>query len=444
MIQLLLLVALAGLMHAGRTFTPFPTIGSGPAATTLAAGFLLLAALLAGDLFKQLGLPKLTGYLATGILAGPYVLGLVSQSMLLDLRIFNGVAISLIALTAGTEMDFRSLRPLMRGILWISAFAVLGTMAILTGAAFLLRDLLPFAAQLDSLQMLALAAVLGVALSSQSPAVVVALRKETEADGPMSRTVLGVVVFADLIVIVLFAIATGVARPIIVPGPNAGLPIASLLWEVFGSLGIGAVVGLLIMAYLKLAPGGGALFVVITGFLSAEIGERVHLDPLLIALSAGMLVRNFSSLGDRLHHAIESASLPVYVSFFAVSGATIHLDALQHVGLVAGIFVLIRAASFLGGTRLGASIAGSEDVVKKFAGFGLIPQAGLALALALLFARSFPSFGEEAGALVFGVVALNELTAPILYRWALIRSGEAGRAIEPEPAPPTEPIPAVD
>lgn len=443
MIQLLLLICLGGLMHAARTYTPFPTLGSGPAGTTLAAGFLILAALLAGDLFKQLGLPKLTGYLATGIVAGPYVLGLVSESMLVDLRIFNGVAIALIALTAGTEMDFRALRPLMRGILWISGFAILGTMLILTLAAFLLRDLLPFAASLNTVQMLALAAVLGVTLSSQSPAVVVALRKEMEADGPMCRTVLGVVVFADLIVIVLFAVAAGIARPLIEAGGSGAMSGGSLAWEVFGSLGIGAVIGVLVIAYMKFARGGGALFVVITGFLSAEIGQRVHLDPLLIALSAGMLVRNFSDLGDKLHHAIEEASLPVYVSFFAVSGATIHLDALQHVGLTAGLFVLIRAGSFLTGTRLGAAMAGSEEIVKKYAGFGLLPQAGLALALALLFARSFPSFGEEASALVFGVVALNELMAPVLYRWALIRSGEAGKTAGRE-FPSEEPVAAVD
>lgn len=442
MIQLLLLVAISGLMHAARTFTPFPTIGSGPAGTTLAAGFLLLAALLAGDLFKQLGLPKLTGYLATGILAGPYVLGLVSPTMLVDLRIFNGVAIALIALTAGSEMDFRALRPLMRGILWISAFAILGTMLVMTGTSYFLRDLLPFADGLTSVQMLALAGVLGVTLSSQSPAVVVALRTEMEADGPMSRTVLGVVVFADIIVIVLFAIVTGIARPVIDAGASAGMPIGSLMWEVFGSLGVGVLIGLFVMAYLKMAPGTGALFVVVTGFLTAEIGERVHLDPLLVALSAGVVVRNFSSLGDRLHHAIESASLPVYVCFFAVSGATIHLDALAHVGLVAGLLVLIRGVSFLSGARLGAGIARSEDAVRKFAGFGLLPQAGLALALALLFARNFPSFGEEASALVFGVVALNELIAPVLYRWALIRSGEAGRATPAAEA--AEPLPAVD
>jgi hypothetical protein len=66
-------------------------------------------------------------------------------------------------------------------------------------------------------------------------------------------------------------------------------------------------------------------------------------------------------------------------------------------------------------------------VVRKYSGFGLLPQAGLALALALLFTRSFPQLGSEASALVFGIVAINELVAPVAYKWALVRSGEAGR-----------------
>ncbi|HUS63550.1 MAG TPA: hypothetical protein VMZ28_03365, partial [Kofleriaceae bacterium] len=68
----------------------------------------------------------------------------------------------------------------------------------------------------------------------------------------------------------------------------------------------------------------------------------------------------------------------------------------------------------------------APDVVRKYGGFGLMPQAGLALALALLFTRTFPQFGAAASALVFGVVALNELIAPVLFRLALVRSGEAG------------------
>jgi Kef-type K+ transport system membrane component KefB len=425
--QFILLLILLGLMHAARSFSPLPGLGSGPGGTTLAAGFLLLTALFAGDLFQTLHLPRLTGYLLMGILVGPYSLELVSEQMLGQLRVFTGVAIALIALTAGTEMSFPSMRPLFRGIAWITGIAVIGTAFVLSAAAYLLRPLLPFTSGLSTAQSIALSAVLGVTMAAQSPAVVVALRKELDSDGPVTRTVLGVVVLADLVIVVLFAVVSSFARAALGGATADSITGSVLAWEIFGSAAAGLLIGVLVAAFLRSVRHGGALFVVTVGFLVAEVGRRIHLDPLLVALFAGLFIRNFTSYGNRLHEEIEVASLPVYVAFFAVAGATIHLDALMVVGIPAALFVLIRSTSFLSGSRIGARLAGSEEAVRRYAGFGLLPQAGLALALAVLFARSFPQLGTEAAALVFGVVALNELFCPILYRWALVTSGEAGR-----------------
>lgn len=429
--QVLLLLVVVGLMHATRSFTPSPLQGSGPAAVVMAAGFLLLAALFAGNLAKELHVPRLTGYLMLGVVMGPQVLGLVGDVTLGQLRIFNGVAISLIALTAGTEMDLKMMRPLFRGIAWITLIGVVGTGVVLSVAAYFMRDLLPFMRGMSTGQVMAVAAVLGTTMASQSPAVVVALRKELNADGPVSRTVLGVVIASDLVVILFFALTSTIARSVLAMAGQEAAGLGTLVWEVLGSAVIGVLIGVLVAAFLRSLPDGGALFVVMVGFLVAEVGQRVHLDPLLVALAAGIFIRNATSHGDRLHHEIEQASLPVYISFFAVAGATIHLDALAIVGLPAVIFVVVRAAGFLSGSRLGARIAGSDEMVRKYAGCGLLPQAGLALALASLFTRSFPQLGAPASALVFGVVALNEMFSPIVYRWALTRSGEAQAEAEP-------------
>lgn len=434
--QFLFLLLIIGLMHAARSFAPTPNAAYGAAGTTMAAGFLLIAALLAGNLFKACGLPRLTGYLALGIVAGPHLLELVSERMLVQLRIFNGVAISLIALTAGAEMDFRAMRPLLRGIASISVIAVVGTIGLLTTVVYFMRDMLPFAQSLDTPAWLAMSAVLGVTLSAQSPAVVVALRKEMEADGPMTRTVLGVVIVSDLVVILLFALASAIAKPMLATGAAVNTPQHSIAWEILGSIAAGLFIGALIAAFLRSFRSGGALFIIATGFLVAEVGQRIQLDPLLIALAAGILIRNFTQFGDLLHEQIEASSLPVYVSFFAVAGATIHIDALAHIGLPAALLVLSRATGFLTGNRIATRVAQSPDVVRRFAGFGLLPQAGLAIALALLFTRSFPELGESASALIFGVVAINEMLAPVAYRWALIRSGEAGRRTNPSEARP--------
>jgi Kef-type K+ transport system membrane component KefB len=124
----------------------------------------------------------------------------------------------------------------------------------------------------------------------------------------------------------------------------------------------------------------------------------------------------------------------VYVLFFCVAGATLHVEALPVVWLPAALFVVVRGVGLLVGANVGARLAGAPRVVQRYVGFGLLPQAGLALALSMLFSRTFPEFGAEAGALTMSVVALNELLAPVAYRWAIERSGEAERAVPQAPS----------
>ena len=100
------------------------------------------------------------------------------------------------------------------------------------------------------------------------------------------------------------------------------------------------------------------------------------------------------------------------------------------VGVPVFLLVLTRAAGFIGLGRMATTLANAPEVVRKYIGLGLMPQAGLALALALLFVKTFPRIGAGASALIFGAVAINEMIAPVLYRFALVKSGEAGQVEE--------------
>jgi Kef-type K+ transport system membrane component KefB len=425
--RLLFILILAGLMNAARSFSPDIPVGGGAAGTALACGYLLLSAFIMGSIFKSLRLPRLTGYLATGILAGPQVLNLVSGPMVSNLQIFNGVATALIALTAGVELDLVAMKPLVRSIFWLTGVAVCGTVVLISFAVFLLHGRLPFLHGLTGLQIAVLSLVLGVTMVAQSPAVVVALQSEMSADGPLTRTVLGVVVISDLVVIVLFAIVSSIAKTFLGTKLDALHTAGALAWEVLGSITIGACIGVIIAIYLQFVKGRSALFVLAGAFLVAEVGQRIDLDPLLIALSAGVFIRNLTPHGKRLQDEIEASSLPIYVVFFAVTGATVHIRELMIVGIPALVIVLTRAGGFIGLGKLATSLAEAPAVVQRYIGLGLMPQAGLALALALLFVKTFPNIGAEASALVFGGVAINELLAPVLYRYALVASGEAGK-----------------
>ena len=221
--RFVLIIAVCGLMHAVQSFGGTATDPRRAAsALVVGVGFVLIASWFMGRLFATVRLPKLTGYLAMGLIAGPAALGLLPPTTVSGMGLVNGMAIALIALTGGSEMDFRTMRPLFRSIAWITLIAVIGTSMLLASVTFVLSGYISFLHALPFTARVAVSAVVGVVVVAQSPAVVVAIRAETGADGPVARTALGVVVLADLVVIVLFAILSSVANAVLSGHVNFG------------------------------------------------------------------------------------------------------------------------------------------------------------------------------------------------------------------------------
>jgi Kef-type K+ transport system membrane component KefB len=444
--NLLILLALGSLVHAAQTLLPIGGDAHGTAGTALAFGLLLLVAFVSGDILARLRLPKLVGYILAGIAIGPHALGLVSESMIVQLDLIEGVAICLIALTAGGELNLDRLRPLLPTIVALTFWAVIGTSVLLGLALFFVSPRLGFLQGMQGPTLLAFCGMLGVVLSAQSPAVVMAMLSETRSEGPVSRTMLGVVVIADLVVIVLFSGASAVVRSMMSGEGDAARTARAIAWELFGSMGSGILVGILLAYYLRRIRQDASLFVVLLCIIVAEITTRVSLDPLIVMLSAGLVIANFGEPNaSSLVHDLQAASLPLYLVFFAVAGTTLHLDLLSEFGAVAAILVLLRALGFGLGGAIATRQARSPVEIRRWAWTGLLPQAGLALALALVVQRSFGDAGKGASALLLGVIALNELLMPIVLRSALLRSGEAmvRSSVAPAVRPPA-PTPSAE
>lgn len=422
-VPVLLLLALGGLMQAGRSF------GNDASAGTLVSfGYLMLSAFFAGKIADRLGLPKLTGYLIVGVVTGPFVLDLVGEQAATTLKVVSDTAICLIALTAGGELNIQRVRPLFRTLRAMTVFAVVGAMVLLSATLFVIKPLIPFLDRMPVTSALAVACVIGVALSAQSPAVVMALLAETRADGPLSRVILGSVIVADLVVILMYAVTATLASAVLGGGLDVTDTALSVSWELFGSIGFGFVMGILLSTFLRFSPRGGPLFATLLCVVVAEIGARVHLDPLIVMLAAGIWLENFSRVtAHALLHEIEGARLPLFLVFFALAGTHIDVQQLIDALLPVSILVILRAFAFRIGTGIACRVSGAEPVVRRYAWFGLVPQSGLALALALLVRQTFPAFGDAAAVLTFGVVGANELVAPVILRRMLVRSGETGK-----------------
>jgi len=444
--RLLLLVVLALLMQAARQFAPIDVVGSGPAGITLSCGFLLLTAVLAGSLIAQIGLPRITAYLLAGALVGPEAFDLVSPEMVDGLNLFRGLAVPFIALLVGAELHFPSQQPGLRGSIAITVISSITSIAVITGAAFAARGLLPFLDGLDTAGALLLCLLIALPLTASSPSVAVALRDDTDAEGPLIRSVMSVVVLSALLLIALTAVAVPVAIAVVAQPGDALRPAGKLAWTLFGSLAFGVGAGFGVAALLRKLAAGGALFAIGLSFAAAELGPRMGLDPLVLALAAGLFLRNGTELGPRLLADMQPITLPVYVAFFAVAGATIPLSAFPAVGAGALVLVAARAVGLNLGWRLGARAAAAPPHVARLGGLGLLPQADLAVALAALVAAVFP--GASALALIGAVVGIDAFIGPVLFRIALVRSGEAGqrsaRAADDDAAPELASEPLAD
>ena len=430
MIPLLILLAVGGLMQAARSFSADTSIGG----TELAFGFLLLASYFTAKVINRVGLPKLTGYLLAGVLAGPYVLQLVTHEMTDSLKVVSNTATAVLALQAGSELELKKIKPIMKTLSGITIFAVIGAMFALGGMLFLIRPMLPFFDGMTTTQSAAVCMSIGVALSAQSPAVVMAMLGETRAEGPLASVILASVVVADLTVITVFSVALAITGALIGGSVDVTATALEVAWELFGSMVFGVAIGVLMSQYLSAVKHGAVLFALMICVVVAEIGARARLDPLIILLATGIYLRNFSKADPtELIHSFESAQLPVFLVFFALAGSHLDIYTLVATLPVIAILAVTRASSFFIGSKIACKRSGAPEVVAKYAWFGLVPQAGLALALALVFKNTFPSFagntkfGEEVSVVLFGVVGFNELLAPVVLRIMLMRSGEAGK-----------------
>jgi Kef-type K+ transport system membrane component KefB len=422
-------VAILILLFAGvQLIIPLEVARHGAQSESLLVfGFLVLAAYTMGELAKLVRLPMITGYLFAGILFGPWMLGVVPQPVIEELRPVERLAIALIAFLAGAELRWSELRERARAILTILGTELLLSFGLIVTALVVLRRYVPFfTGGAMMTEVLALAALFAAVAIVHSPAVTMALLTETGARGPVARTTLGVVLVADVVVVLLFSGALALARTMVpAPGAGEGLSAGTLAWEIGGSVLVGAALGAAIALYLRFVQRELLMFAIVIAFFGAEIARLAHVETLLTLLVAGFVTENFSGgRGRELLHAMERSAAPFFVVFFALAGASIDLDNLAAMWMLALVVVLVRAAAIWAGATLGARWSGAGEAEQRYVWMGLISQAGVALGLVAVIANAYPSRGAEMRTLLLAVIALNTVIGQVVFKVALSRAKE--------------------
>ncbi|MGZ5432048.1 MAG: cation:proton antiporter [Thermoanaerobaculia bacterium] len=426
------------LTYATRSFVPRGTniTGSGAA---LAFGFLLIVAVQAAHICDRLKMPRLTGYIIIGILFGPEVAGIVSAKMLDDLALVKGTAVGLIAFLAGCELNLRQLRPRLRAIGALSVLTMVGATVLLFALFYGITYLLPVTAGFSVLERLAVALVAANVLAAYSPAVVVAILSETNARGPLSETSLSIVVLADLVIVITYALSSTFAHGVFPSEEQGGSALEMLMPHIFGSIAAGLIAGGALALYASRVGLRSGIFTFAVLFISAEAGAALHLNPLLIGLTAGLLLENVTAIGgERLSKAAESVAMPTFAIFFAVIGAEVQLQAFLHTAPYAIGAAILRGLGIWAGALVAGRMVGLDRVFARRLTFGLLPQAGVAIALVALMLADFHPWGPVVGTIVLGTIIVNQLIGPVLFRNAVVAAGEVhpedeAKAIE-EPA----------
>jgi Kef-type K+ transport system membrane component KefB len=424
--RLFALTIVLGLLFVASRFTP----SSHDAFSVIASvGLLLLAGMLMSDLLEIIGLPHLTGYIFAGIITGPHVLHFVDHATVDTLQPINTLALALIALAGGAELRLDLLKQGLRGLAWATLLhGVLGT-AVLTGTFLLAANYIPFTSELSSSALFAVALLWGVLAISRSPSATLGILAQLRPSGPLTRFALAFVMSSDVVVVVMITLALMLVRPLIEPSASIALHDLEVLGhEILGSLSLGTTLGLLLAIYLRFLGGRLLIPLIAMGFGLSEGLRYLHFDPVLTFLVAGFVVENLTKQGPKLMHAVEETGAVVYVVFFATAGAHLDLPLLKTLWPVALFLTSARALTTWLTHRLGARLAKDDPIVAKWGWAPLISQAGLTIGMSMMIARSFPTFGEGFRSLAIATVAINEIVGPILFKLALDRTGESGKA----------------
>jgi Kef-type K+ transport system membrane component KefB len=344
------------------------------------------------------------------------------------------------------------LKPQLKAIGWVT---LLQTVLVFCGTAagvalfYTVASRLGFqpirlAAGLTSFELVAAALILALVATANSPASTVAVIDEERARGPLATLGLGVTVLKDVVVIILMAVTLSVTANLMDPQESfAGTLVLAILFELTVSIGLGALLGGLIIAYLARINRELGLFLLVVVLLTIEAGSliesqlRFHLHFLVVCVVAGFVVENLSVRGDHLIRALKKSSLPVYVIFFTLTGVGVDLDAVALLWPLALGFAVWRALLLFASTWMGARVAGEPAAIRESGWTPFVTQAGVSLGLAELVAASYPGIGIKIRTLVLAVVALNQLVGPVLFKWSL--RGAGARAARPTTTVGTSP-----
>jgi Kef-type K+ transport system membrane component KefB len=402
----------------GESFLPLLT----------ALSFIFLGALIGGRVASACHIPRVTGYLLTGLLIGPsfahltHLPVLLPPEILLELRPLTEMALALILMHIGGLFEISHLDRWRHRILLFSGSEILLTFALVAGAVLavnllVLQKIVP--GQTLWQTSLGFALFLGIIAVATAPAATLMVIREYEAEGPVTSLVLTLVGLNNLVSVLGFAI---LAHIIIFPGEG----FAVLIMRMGGPVLIGAALGFVLSAWAQRLELPSENKILMLGGIAVNVAicRALQFDPLLASLILGMILANSCPRWPRLQGDIRQVDYLLYVAFFVLAGANLHIETLTHIGLLGVAYVVARTLGKWLGAAIGARLGAFGPNERAYIGLTLMAQAGVAIGLASQLAHHWPVGGKLLETIVLGSVVVFELVGPLAVRHGLVSSGE--------------------
>ena len=379
-------------------------------------------------LSPKLRLPKVVGYLLLGLFIGPEILGIIPEHFMQDTHVIIDLALSLIAVLVGANLKYSTLKGMGKQIVSITFFEATFAFLFVSIGLYLLSGFLGFPTE----QSLIISILLGGLASATAPAATIAVVHELKAKGRFTSTLLAVVASDDALALIFFTFAVTLGS---IFSGNDDFSFTSL-FDMFSIITLSAVVG---MTGAFISEMIDKLFVHHKGmetistigmiFIVFSLSSYWQLEPLLATLVMGVVMTNLSSDFDLVEKEIDNhLEEIIFMLFFILSAMHLDLSTLSTMPFLIFAYILFRFSGKISGAWIGAKVTKADKSVQNYLGWGLFPQAGVAigLALSLQHQSGFESIAPLILNVIIATTVIHEFVGPIFIKYILRKSGEAG------------------
>jgi Kef-type K+ transport system membrane component KefB len=376
---------------------------------------ILILGFILGRVLRKLRVTEILAYILAGIIIGRALNFSPPEQFN---TIITGTSLALIAYMVGLSFSFAFLKRMGKQMVIVLIVQVLITVAATGGFVYLLTKDLP------------LSIILGSLAGATDPAGTIAVLRDLRAKGSLTDMTIALVGLDDAVVIVVYAVGIALTKMLLGVETSVSFVFSYPLWEIFGGLGLGGAIGAVI-SYVtkKMHLTSDHIFVIslAAAILCWGLAEMIEVSAMLTCMALGTAVINLNvQVGNRSNELVDNIMTPIFVLFFAAIGMQMDFSIFHLMWPLIIMYCVGRSIGKITGCSLGGVLSKSEPKIKKYIGFAMLPQAGVAMGLAFLAAQALS--GYELGGTVITLATTTTvvfgLISPPLVQYAVKKAGE--------------------